>query len=207
MAKNTYGMPAIVWLKMTRYMHGWLQWELGGEARGKEQRVVSVQHLPGARAILRMETTEDVMEKMPVGNAISGTRKNCFSAGLDIDPDVMKREYGVTSELMDMFVPVECPKMCLTKHGVLRPWTLDVCMGKDQARALQQLLRSEFWKAVEEFDRKYAKELEGDKYPAVEMVAEFCKRTMTPEIYVEEIRREWQRRQKRNHHPTPRGEA
>ena len=197
MSEKVYDVPAIVWLKMTDYMHGWLQWELGGEARVKDQRVVCVQHLPGARAILRMETVEDMMEKKPIGNVMSATRKNCMEAGLNIDEDVMAREYGVTREAMKMFVPVECPKMCLTKSGVLRPWTLDVCLGREQAAAMQRLLRNAFWQAVEEYDAGYARKMNGRKYPAVDMVEEFCMDTETPDLYVEAIRREWQRRVKR----------
>lgn len=197
MSEKVYDVPAIVWLKMTDYMHGWLQWELGGEARVKDQRVVCVQHLPGARAILRMETVEDMMEKKPIGNVMSATRKNCMEAGLNIDEDVMAREYGVTREAMKLFVPVECPKMCLTKSGVLRPWTLDVCLGREQAAAMQRLLRNAFWQAVEEYDAKYARKMNGRKYPAVDMVEEFCMDTETPDLYVEAIRREWQRRVKR----------
>ena len=199
MSEKVYDVPAIVWLKMTDYMHGWLQWELGGEARVKDQRVVCVQHLPGARAILRMETVEDMMEKKPIGNVMSATRKNCMEAGLNIDEDVMAKEYGVTREAMKLFVPVECPKMCLTKSGVLRPWTLDVCLGREQAAAMQRLLRNAFWQAVEEYDAGYARKMNGRKYPAVDMVEEFCMDTETPDLYVEAIRREWQRRVKRVH--------
>lgn len=194
MAKKTYGAPPIVWLKVTDFMHGWLQRELGGEARIGEQHVISIHHLPGARDIFRMQILEDMMEKRPPGNAMSGTRKNCFCAGLSIDPEVMEREYGVTKELMAQFVPIECPKMCMTRNGVLRPWTLDICFGKEQATAFQRLLRKEFWNAVEEFDREYAAGLKGRKYPAIEMVEEFCRRTKTPDLYAQAIRREWQRR-------------
>lgn len=201
MSEKNYKLPAIVWLKMTDYTHGWLQHELGGGARIKEQRVVSVQHLPGAREILRMETVEDMMERKPLGNALSATRKNCMEAGLEIDPSTMEKEYGVTRELLELFVPVECPKMCLTRRGVLRPWTLDVCFGKTQATSLQRLLRNEFWKAVEEFDVQYAAMLSGKKYPAVDMIEAFCAETGTPDLYVEAIRREWQRRVKRGAQP------
>lgn len=201
MTEKNYKLPAIVWVKVTDYMHGWLQHELGGEARVKNQRVVSVQHLPGARAVLRMETVEDMMEKRRISNVMSATRKNCMEAGLDIDEGVMEREYGVTRDVMKLFVPVECPKMCLTKHGVLRPWTLDVSLGKAQATAMQRLLRQAFWDAVEEYNAAYARKMCGKKYPAVEMVEKFCMDTDTPDLYVEAIRREWQRRVKRK--PTP----
>lgn len=195
-AKN-YKQGAVTWLRMVEYMHGWLSWELGCEVRAHDRRVLSVQHLEGAREVLRMQTVEDMMEKQPLGIALSATRRNCFDAGLRISPETMRDEYGVTKEALDGFVPIECPKMCLTKNGVLRPWTLDVCFGKDQARQLQKLLRAEFWKAVDEFDREYAEQEEGRKYPAREMVEEFCAETRTPDMYVDEIRREWQRRKKR----------
>lgn len=197
MTGKVYKIPPIVWLKMTDYMHGWLQWGLGGSARVKEQRVVCVQHLPGARAVLRMETVFDMMEKKPIGSAMSATRKNCMEAGLAIDESVMEKEYGVTRELMKLFVPIECPKMCLTKSGVLRPWTLDVCLSKQQATSMQRLLRQAFWDAVEEYDAAYAEKMGGRKYPAADMVEEFCLETETPDMYVEAIRREWQRRRKR----------
>ena len=196
--EKTYKTPAIAWLKVTDYMHGWLQHELGGAARIREQRVVSVQHLPGAREVLRMETTEDMMEKKPIGNAMSATRRNCLMAGMEIDAAVMKREYGVTSELLQLFVPIECPKMCLTKNGVLRPWTLNVCLGREQAAQMQRLVRSAFWNAVEEFDREYARQMDGKRYPAVDMIEAFCKETETPDIHVDAMRREWQRRAKRS---------
>lgn len=195
--KKEYRQGAVVWLQMTDYMHGWLDWELGCEVRAHDQRVICVQHLEGARDVLRMETVEDMMEKQPLGIAISATRRNCFDAGLKISPETMRDEYGVTKEALALFVPIECPKLCLTRNGVLRPWTLDVCFGKDQARQLQKLLRAEFWAAVERFDREFAEEEEGRKYAAREMIEEFCVETRTPDLFVEAIRREWQRRVKR----------
>ena len=192
-----YKMPAVAWLRVTDYMHGWLERELGCELRAHGQRVLSVQHLEGAREILRMQTVEDMMERKSLDIAVSATRRNCLDAGLAIDPDTMAQMWGTTKEALKQYMPIECPRMCLTRNGVLRPWTLDVCFGKDQARQLQKLLRAEFWKAVEAFDREYAEQEEGRKYPAKEMVEEFCAATGTPDMYVEAIRREWQRRVKR----------
>lgn len=196
MEKN-YKLPAICWLKMTDYMHGWLESELGGEVRAHGLRVLSVQHLEGARAVLRMETTEDVMAPEVVERSMSGTRMNCISAGMIIDADVVKELYGLTKETIALFEPIECPKMCLTRNGVLRPWTLDTTFGRGQAIALQRLLRGAFWEGVAEFDRRYAEEQGGEWYAAKEMVEEFCAATGTPDVHVEAIRREWQRRRKR----------
>lgn len=196
-SKNkTYPTPPIAWLWITDYMHGWLQYELGCEARIGERRVVCVQHLEGARAVLRMKTEEDMAEpKRTPGMSLSPTRYNCYREGLRISPDVMQRDFGVTAETLDLYVPIECPKMRLTANGVLRPWNLDTSFGKEQARELQALLRTEFWKAVAEFDREYA-EGAAPSYPAKEMLEQFCATTNTPDIYVEAMRREWQRRKK-----------
>lgn len=195
MPEKNFQLPAIVWLKVTDYMHGWLQYELGGSIRMGDKKVISVQHLPGAREILRMETEMEV--RKPVGLAVSATWWNCIEAGMTIDRETVERVFGLTREDLEMFEPVECPKICLTKGGVLRPWTNDVCFSKRQASAMQQLLRDTFWQAVEQFDRSYAQKMDGKKYPAVDMIEAFCAETKTPDLYVAAIRREWQRRQKR----------
>ena len=197
MVNKNSQLPAIVWLKCTDYLHGWLQYELGCAHYVGEQKVVCVQHLPGAREVLRMETWEDMMEPMKVGNVMSATRRNCIAAGLKLDPDVIERQYGMTKETMSLFVPIECPKMCLTKNGVLRPWTNDVCFGQKQAKAMAKLLFREFWKAVAEFDREYAKKMNGEKYAAKDMVEEFCEKTNTYSYHVDTIRREWMRQRVR----------
>ena len=197
MEKN-YRLPPIVWLRMTDYMHGWLDYELGGGARVAGRRVLSVQDIPGAREVFRMESVEDVaMESAKVGNSMSGNRRDCLSAGLELDAEYILREFGMTKDQMDLFVPIECPRRCMTEGGVLRRWTLDVNLGREQASAMQRLLRGAFWRAVEEFNTAYAGKMNGEKYPAVDMIEAFCARTKTPDLYVEAMRREWQRRVKR----------
>lgn len=190
-------MPAITWLKVTDYMHAWLQYELGGTLRIGGQLVLSIQHLPGAREVLRMETVEDMLEQCPVGKSMSDTWKNCIQDGLDLDPDIVEKMYGINKNSLKLFMPIECPKLCLTKNGVMRPWTLDVNFGKRQAKALQDLLRNEFWNGVMKYNDAYAKKLGGKWYPAVDMIEDFCADTKTPDLYVEAMRREWQRRVKR----------
>lgn len=187
----------VVWLKMTDYMHGWLQHELGCALMIKEQHVVCVQHLEGARDVFRMESSEEELKSGPIGISISCIRKNCIDAGMDIDQETVEKAYGVSKKDLKLFVPIECPKMCMTVSGVLRPWTEEVNFGQHQATALQKLLRGEFWKAVESFDKSYAAKMDGKKYPAVNMIEAFCAETKTSDEYVEYIRREWQRRQKR----------
>ena len=195
--EQNYELPPIVWLKMTDYTHGWMQYELGGGARVGDQRVVCVQDLPGAKEVLRMETMDDVeLRPMKVANAMSGNRKNMLEAGMVLDAEVIEREYEMTPQLMKLFVPVECPRRCLTKYGVLRPWTQDVSLGRQQASELQRVLRAAFWQAVERHSTDYAERMGNTFYPQVEMIEDFCVKTDTPDIYIEAIRREWQRRLK-----------
>ena len=196
MCKN-YEIPPIVWLKVTDYMHGWLQYELGGAARIKEQRVVSVQDLPGARDALRMEVFEDIeLQPMKITNAMSANRKNMLESGMVINADIIQQEYDMTPQLMQLFVPIECPRRCLTRFGVLRPWTLDVSLGRQQACELQRVIRSAFWHAVEQFNADYARRQGTTDYPQIDMIEDFCRATSTPDAYAEAIRREWQRRVK-----------
>ena len=60
MSEKNYRTPVVTWLKVTDYMHGWLQRELGGGAMIGGKRVVSLGHLDGAHDVLRMETADDV---------------------------------------------------------------------------------------------------------------------------------------------------
>lgn len=197
MAEKSYKLPAICWLKVTDFLHGWLQYELGGEVRVKNQRVVSVQHLDGVRAILRMETVDDMMEPALIKNAMSAARHDTIDAGITLDEDVTKRMYGIDRETLRLFTPIECPKMALTPNGVLRPWTNDTCFGKDQSKQMRDLLREAFWRAVGEFSKRYARERHGERYAQEDMIEAFCQETHTPDIHVPAIRREWQRRVKR----------
>ena len=192
-----YKLPAIVWLRMTDYMHGWLEYELGGATRVKDQKVICAFDIPGSREVLRMETVEELLDPRPVGKSMSDTWKNCIEAGLKLDEEVTRNMYGLSKADLKLFVPIECPKRCLTKNGVLRPWTLDVNFSNSQARRMQDLLRGEFWKAVKEYDAAYARKMDGRRYPAVDMIEDFCRDTGTPDLYVEAMRREWQRRVKR----------
>ena len=192
--QKNYKLPQVAWLKVTDYMHGWLQRELGGAAKIGEQRVVCLQHLPGAREALRMETDEDLMDVKPVGNAMSATRRNLVNLGIAFDKEVMEAFYGVTAEQLKLFVPIECPDRCMTKYGVLREWTNEVSFGHKQAGALQQVVRAGYWEAVGEFNAEFARRLGRNDYTSIEMVEAWCKETGTSEVHAEAIKREWNRR-------------
>jgi hypothetical protein len=92
-----------------------------------------------------MESAEDTSKREPIINTISSARRNYIAAGADLDNDMAEKEYGITSKELKLFLPIECPKLCMTKDGVLRPWTLNICYGKEQAAAMQRLLRKVFW--------------------------------------------------------------
>ena len=197
MNEKQYKLPAIIWLKVTDYMHGWLQRDLGCAYRIGDKRVVCAFDVPGVLSIMMMETVKEKAEQKIIGNSISAVRRNCIESGLEVDREATIEMYGLTDGLLDLFVPVECPKRCLTSSGVLRPWTLDVNLSPRQATALQRALRQAFWDAVGAFNSRYARMMGGRKYPAVDMIEAFCAETETPDLYVEAMRREWQRRVKR----------
>ena len=185
---------AITWMKVTDYMHDWLEKEFGCELRARGVRVLCLHDLEGAREILKMETNEDGWSGGKIANAISVTRMKCLDAGLRLDPDAVRTMYGIDAEALKLYMPIECPRMALTENGVLRPWTWDTTFGRDQTVAMHRLLRNTFWKAVAEFDEAYNREVNNENYPAKEMIQEFCRRNKIGEIYIDALRREWQRR-------------
>ena len=197
MPETSSKLPAVAWLKVTDYMMGWIEYELCGSLRVGDRRIVCVQHLKGARAILRMQTEEDTMEPRPVGLAMSATRQGCISAGLTLNPKVVEQLYGMNRVALALFVPIECPRMTLTEGGVLRPWNCDTCFSHKQASQLLALLREAFWQAVAQFADRYAREHQGEKYAQQDMIEDFCRETHTDDIHVPALRREWQRRVKR----------
>lgn len=188
---------AICWLHVTDYMRGWMRSTLGGTLIVRNEPVLSVRHLDGMDRAFRMEADDTIPTDRTPGNAISATWYNALAAGISIDPLVMERMYGVTRELLRQYVPILCPVMAISSDGILTPWTGDIYFGKQQAVAIQRLLREAFWRAVAIFSIGYANEHPGGDYPQVEMVESFCRQTGTDDLYVEPIRREWQRRQRR----------
>lgn len=190
-------MDTICWLKITDYMQGWLKSTLCGGKKVRNMPVISVRHIEGAREVMMMPAEDELPDGGAPGNAISATWRNALESGIIIDPKTMEKEYGVTREVLRQYLPIECPKHAVTKDGIIRQWTNDTCFGKQQATALLRLLREAFWQAVGEFSEEYSREHAGEKYAQVEMIESFCKETHTDDVYAEAMRREWQRRQKR----------
>ena len=204
MSEKSYRMPVVAWLRVTDFMQGWIQKELGGGTRMGGKRVVSVQHLEGGRDALRMETANDVTGDDPDAEepdvqeqSLSATRWSCIDAGLTIDAVATERLYGISREELQQFVPLEGTVTCLTPLGVLRPWTSDRCFGRQQSTALQRVLREAFWRGVAEYDREYARRMEGEKYAVIDMIEAFCRDTGTSDLHADAMRREWMRQRKR----------
>lgn len=197
MGNDKNRLPSIVWLKVTDYMLPWLEKELGGKVRAKERKVLSVQHLTGAREILRMETVTDNIDNKVTGKSMSPMMRNCIDAGMSMDVETVEEMFGISRQDLKSYVPIECPKMCVTELGMIRPWELDVNFSRSQANRMIELLRREFWNAVAEFSEEYAREHEGEKYAQADMIEDFCKNSETPDVFVDAMRREWQRRCKR----------
>lgn len=195
--KQKDNIPIISWIKITDYMHSWLQDELGG-VRIRDQRMVSLQYLPGAKNVLRMETENDMQEHSIIVKSMSDRRMNCVRASISFDPNITKQLYNITAEDIKLFLPIESPKMCVNEYGAIRPWTHDICMGRVMATKMQHIVREAFWTAVGTFAKEYAIEHSNEHYAQVEMIEAFCDKTSTQKQYVETIRREWQRRCKRS---------
>ena len=203
MSGKGFSLAAVAWLKVTDFMQGWLQKELGGGTRMGGKRVISLYHLDGARDVLRLETCDDVngddedMEPDVQENSMSVTRYGCIDAGLALDPKATERLYGIGREELSLYVPIECPRTCLTPDGVLRPWTSDRCFGRQQANELLRLIREAFWRGVAEYDREYARRTGSNGYPAIDMIEAFCRDMGTSDLHADAMRREWQRQRKK----------
>lgn len=196
---NTFNnVETICWLKVTDYMRGWARCALGcGTKIGKEP-LISLYQIMGAKEVLEIGTDDDLPDHGTPGNAMSATWRCALEVGLEYDPATMECIYGVTEEALEQYLPIACPPTAMTVNGISRAWTNDTCFGREQAMALQKLLREAFWTAVGQYSKQYAQEHRGEKYAQVEMIEAFCRETKTDDMYVEAMRREWQRRNKRS---------
>lgn len=190
-------VPLVTWMKVTDYMCGWIESELGGTVVLKDHRVISMQHLRGIKNAMRMETIEDTSDNRDMSFSISASRRNYIETWINLDPDEIKRQYNLTKQQLAFYIPIECPQMCMTSEGVLRPWKLTTKFGRNQSGVLMKLLREEFWKAVDKFNKEFAAQKGGKRYTAKEMIEAFCVATGTNDVFLDAIRREWQRRCKR----------
>ena len=192
-------MPAIVWLRVTGFLSGWLDYEYGSKVMVNGRRVVCLQHLDGVRDVLRMETVDDMelSPDLPVELSLSASRYSMLQAAMTLSPEVTERICHLSPEQLQQFVPIEVPRVRLTTDGLLREWRGDAMLGDEQAKELLRLLRQAFWEDVNEFARLYAQQHEGERYAQEDMIAAFCQMTRTSELHIEAIRREWQRRCKR----------
>ena len=109
MGNDKNRLPPIVWLKVTDYMLPWLEKELGGKVRVKERKVLSVQHLTGAREILRMETVTDNIDNKVTGKSMSPMLRNCIGAGMSMDVETVEEMFGISRHGLKSDVPIACP--------------------------------------------------------------------------------------------------
>lgn len=205
MELTSYGLPLICWLRVTDYMRGWACAALGSSVTVMGVPVIAVEHLPGAKEIMKNmlteekddeEEVEDTGDECP-GNSISATWMNALVTGMEIDPRLVWIEYGFKREMLRQYLPVRCPDVAMSKEGILKPWSNDMRFGDKQSTELQKVLRDAFWRSVGEFAEKYAREHEGEKYAQADMLTDFCKEYGIDDYYVDAMRREWQRRLKR----------
>lgn len=187
-------METICWLKITDYMQGWMRATLGGPERVKNDPVIHVHTLDGAGAVMMMTTDNEPSWMGVPGNVICDTWHAALSVGMEIDARGMQKELGITREVLAQYLPIACPKNALADDGSIHPWDSDTSFGKEQATALQRLLREAFWESVDNYSREYNKEHLGEKYAQIEMLEAFCKEYHTDDMYIQAMRREWQRR-------------
>jgi len=187
-----YPTPAVAWLQTTKYLHDWLINEFGGNVRLHNKPVLTVTYLPGVKNILRMETLDDVTEKVDNKLSMSAMRMDCVTLGCSIGPKTMQELYGMTPELLDTYLPIECPRMALTKYGVLRPWSRNMTFGKQQASELLILLRNAFWDNVNEYYQALISEGNAPD-TAINLIRSYCEDKHISEVYIDDLRREWQR--------------
>ena len=183
--------PPVAWLSLTSYMHEWLFREYGGDVRLYGKPVLSIAHIPDAKKLLRQQTQDDVMEDGQTRWSVSAMRMDFLQHGVELG---IKGVGGMelTREQLNLFLPIECPKMALTQNGVLRPWNRQTSFGQRQAFALTKLLRGAFWKTVADYERNF-KWPRGAEHTAIAMIESFCQDAGVPDIYAADLRREWQR--------------
>lgn len=189
---TNYPTPPVAWLSVTTYMHHWLCREFGGAVHLHEKPVLSISHLPGAREILRMQTQDDVMKPAQMRWSLSAMQMDCLKAGIRVGPKAVESMYNMTPEMLNTFLPIECPRMALTTNGVMRPWNRVISFGQSQAFALTKLLRNTFWQAVGDYESRFQWP-EGAQHTTIAMIEGFCADTGTPDIFAADLRREWQR--------------
>ena len=187
----------ICWLRVTDYQRGWMRSALGSGLTVKGRMVLSMFHLPGAHEAFMMGADDDLPEGGVPGNAISDTWYNALEAGLNMYAPAVEDTFGVTKEQLGEYVPIGCPHYAISLEGVIHHWTGDTCFGRQQAQELIKVLRNGFWNAVSEYSEQYKELRHGEHYAQVEMIEAFCGENDTDDVYVEAIRREWQRRLRR----------
>lgn len=189
-------MKTICWLRVTDYMQGWIRDALGGALVMEHQPMVSLDGVVGAREAFELPVADEEDRSVP-GSAVSDLWMHAMITGVDMDPTGMEETFGVTEATLRQYLPIECPLFAFTEDGVFRPWSSGMVFGRAQAIALQRVLREAFWRGVKAYSKRYALAHAGEHYAQEEMIEAFCHDTHTDDTHVQAMRREWQRRCKK----------
>lgn len=190
-------MGHICWLRITDYMRGWARMALGNGKSVKGIPVLDIKSLDGMEQVRLMSTDDELPGDGVPGNVMCDTWHAALTAGIEMDPWGMEQEFGITSEVLDQYLPVECPDYAVGQDGAIRPWDNNTCFGKQQAIAILRLVRETFWASVGNYASEYRKVHFGTKYAQIDMLESFCKDCHIDDTCIEAMRREWQRRSKR----------
>lgn len=190
-------MRNICWLRITDYMRGWARAALGSAKRIKDAPVLDLHRLNGVEQVLLMPADDELPGFGMPGNVMCDTWHAALMAGLEMDPLDMEREFGITNEVLEQYLPVICPDYAIDEDGAIRPWDSNTCFGKQQAIALLRLIRDTFWSAVGNYASEYRKVHFGTKYAQIDMLESFCMDYHIDDTCIEAMRREWQRRSKK----------
>lgn len=190
-------MEQICWLRITDYMREWTRTTLGNSKRVKDEPVLDILSLEGVQSALLMPTSDGLPGFGTLGNAMCDTWHAALTVGLEMDAQGMEKEFSITREMLEQYLPVACPAIAITMDGSTHPWNRDTCFGKQQASAVLRLIRDAFWSAVGNYAVQYENAHFGTKYAQIDMLESFCKDYRINDTYLEAMRREWQRRCKR----------
>lgn len=190
-------MKPICWLRITDYMREWARVALGSQKHVNGIPVLDILNLKGVRPALLMPTINELPGTGAPGNSMCDTWHAALSAGLEVDAWGMEREFGVTKETLEQYLPVACPDYAIAEDGAIHSWDNDTSFGKQQSTALLRLIRDAFWSAVDNHATQYKKSHLGTKYAQIDMLESFCKDYHINDMHLEAMRREWQRRCKR----------
>jgi hypothetical protein len=190
-------MKPICWLRITDYIRDWARVTLGTPMRVKNKPILDILSLEGIRPVLLLPAENELPGFKAFGNAMCDTWYAALTVGVEMDAWGMEKEFGITKATLDQYLPVLCPSYAVAENGAVRIWDSDTSFGKQQTTTLLRLIRDVFWSSVGKYATEYRKAHFGAKYAQIDMLESFCKDYHINDMHLEAMRREWQRRCKR----------